>query len=588
MKMKFLKLLIFVFSTCILSLFLITSAGATIYYVDASMPDDSGNGLSEKTAWKTIGKVNSVNFANNDTIKFKRGEVWTDATLTLNGTPAGRSGISIQDYGTGNKPLFDGNFIQPIYIDHALVNLTIKNIDISGWNEVSWQRATFKRIKGITIDGVDFDGHVGANTFAGIPTVKYLCVEPYPGAAWVGIVLDIAKNDSGDITIKNCTIVNLLKSAGFAASITAWCKNDLKAIRIYQAEEYRDGGKISGVVYIHDNTITNIYSDMIQMNAIQVVQHIYNNTCIGFGENFIDVKSSRYGKIYNNELSGGNIGKDPGVGYFGPSMTVFHEIKGGAPVGAYEIYGNYIHDTYGEGLYLNGNYHKVYNNYIKDCLLGIRIAQGSGYEIYNNIIETTSSVLQDPDSHYSGVFRSAILFTTEHISKVYNNTIYVNNSNASNGITIQNNSSGSEYKNNIIYTTNAGDYPLHWNGTGSTPTLSNNLYYNPETINRAYWNGATKTTANITDIDANAISGNPGLQNIANGQLFPISTSSVVNAGTVLKISTLGLLQDSIWPNNVLIIPRQDQGGYDIGAYEYAESVKPSPPSSPQKLEIQN
>ena len=232
--MKFLKLILFVFSTCLLSLFLITSVGATIYYVDASMPDDSGDGLSEKTAWKSIGKVNSVNFANNDTINFKRGEVWTDATLTLNGTSVGRSGITIQDYGTGNKPLFDGNSIQPICIDHALVNLTIKNIDISGWNYgtvyANRDRAIFRSINGITIDGVDFDGHAGSNTFAGLLIERDTCKDPYPSADWVHIVLNIDKNDYGDITIKNCTIVNLLKSTGFAASKTAWCKNDIKAI----------------------------------------------------------------------------------------------------------------------------------------------------------------------------------------------------------------------------------------------------------------------------------------------------------------------------------------------------------------------
>jgi len=49
--------------------------GAT-YYVDATNGDDTKDGQSTATAWKTIAKVNSSSFAPGDQILLKRGEVW--------------------------------------------------------------------------------------------------------------------------------------------------------------------------------------------------------------------------------------------------------------------------------------------------------------------------------------------------------------------------------------------------------------------------------------------------------------------------------------------------------------------------------
>src|SRR3989304_6528238 len=86
---------------------------ATTYYVDATNGNNNNDGLSPFTAWKTIGKVNSYanspGFANGDTIKFKRGAVFNDATL---GSPKADN-ITFEDYGIGNKPLFDGDVHRP-------------------------------------------------------------------------------------------------------------------------------------------------------------------------------------------------------------------------------------------------------------------------------------------------------------------------------------------------------------------------------------------------------------------------------------------------------------------------------------------
>lgn len=48
------------------------------YYVDATGGDDAKDGLTPRTAWKTVAKVNGKTFVPGDRIAFKRGEVWRE------------------------------------------------------------------------------------------------------------------------------------------------------------------------------------------------------------------------------------------------------------------------------------------------------------------------------------------------------------------------------------------------------------------------------------------------------------------------------------------------------------------------------
>ena len=62
----------------IIFVFFITSVLAqTNYYVSSSQGNDSNSGTSESSTWKSIAKVNSVNFQPGDNIKFECGNEWT-------------------------------------------------------------------------------------------------------------------------------------------------------------------------------------------------------------------------------------------------------------------------------------------------------------------------------------------------------------------------------------------------------------------------------------------------------------------------------------------------------------------------------
>ncbi len=81
------------------------SAGATNYYISAK-GDDFANGLTTKTSWKTIEKINNSSFSPGDSILFKRGDAWREGQALFglsNGT--GGHHIVFGAYGKGAKPL---------------------------------------------------------------------------------------------------------------------------------------------------------------------------------------------------------------------------------------------------------------------------------------------------------------------------------------------------------------------------------------------------------------------------------------------------------------------------------------------------
>ena len=76
-------------------------ANATNYYLSAT-GNDASAGTSPATAWKTTTKVNSFSFAANDSILFKRGDVFYGAVVVK------RNNLIISAYGTGARPVISG------------------------------------------------------------------------------------------------------------------------------------------------------------------------------------------------------------------------------------------------------------------------------------------------------------------------------------------------------------------------------------------------------------------------------------------------------------------------------------------------
>jgi hypothetical protein len=79
----------------------------TTYYVDDVNGNDSNNGTSTATAWKTLTKVNATTFTAGNQILFKAGGTWTGQLHPLGSGTSG-SPIVIGRYGTGSRPVING------------------------------------------------------------------------------------------------------------------------------------------------------------------------------------------------------------------------------------------------------------------------------------------------------------------------------------------------------------------------------------------------------------------------------------------------------------------------------------------------
>jgi hypothetical protein len=105
----------------------------TTYYVDATGGNDGDLGTSEGTAWQTIGKVNGETFASGDSILFKRGETWVTAGSSLVPPSSGTAGspITLADYGSGAKPIIDGNDLTNCIYVLTKHDLIIRNFELT-------------------------------------------------------------------------------------------------------------------------------------------------------------------------------------------------------------------------------------------------------------------------------------------------------------------------------------------------------------------------------------------------------------------------------------------------------------------------
>ena len=123
------------------SSFVVELGSGINYYVDASSGDDSNDGISETTPWKTIDKVNTVIFQPGDKILFKSGEEWIGA-LKPQGSGVDGAPIIISSYGEGKKPLLKPGknwTISHMNIANKIVRSPIVNNVITFNNQQYWE-----------------------------------------------------------------------------------------------------------------------------------------------------------------------------------------------------------------------------------------------------------------------------------------------------------------------------------------------------------------------------------------------------------------------------------------------------------------
>ncbi|WP_299781569.1 DNRLRE domain-containing protein [uncultured Formosa sp.] len=121
-----------------------------IYYVDNVDGNDTNNGDTPDTAWKSLEKINEITFGAGTRILFKRGQSWT-GTLKLKGSGESSNSIIVSSYGDGNKPIINGaGATETIHLDGneyvEIRNLEITNYDSSEEGGISMEAWEAKNI----------------------------------------------------------------------------------------------------------------------------------------------------------------------------------------------------------------------------------------------------------------------------------------------------------------------------------------------------------------------------------------------------------------------------------------------------------
>ena len=104
-----------------------------IYYIDAVAGLDANNGTSAATPWKNLTKLNSLTLISGTQVLLKAGSVWTGQQLKFSGSGNATSSIVINQYGTGAKPIINGNGLvgqAPVYLYNQQY-IEINNLEIT-------------------------------------------------------------------------------------------------------------------------------------------------------------------------------------------------------------------------------------------------------------------------------------------------------------------------------------------------------------------------------------------------------------------------------------------------------------------------
>ena len=114
----------------------------TTYYIDFANGNDSNDGKSENTAWKTFANVNNkTTFQPGDRILLKRGTVFThtfsgnksEGALILASSGSAEHPIVIGSYGEGPKPIINANGAYAAIRVKNQQYFTIQDIEITNY-----------------------------------------------------------------------------------------------------------------------------------------------------------------------------------------------------------------------------------------------------------------------------------------------------------------------------------------------------------------------------------------------------------------------------------------------------------------------
>lgn len=181
---------------------------ADTYYVDSINGNDVNDGTSAGSPWKTLDKLNSHIYQPGTKILLNRGSYW-QGQLKPKGSGSDGNPIIIDSYGTGNKPIIDGNGI----VNEGVVHII---------NEQYWEISNLEIVNDAPIADIRYGIFIELNDYGTanhiyikdcyIHNIKGDNTHPHKG---VGIFYYVSSKDDSkfnDILIEKNTVKNVDRS----------------------------------------------------------------------------------------------------------------------------------------------------------------------------------------------------------------------------------------------------------------------------------------------------------------------------------------------------------------------------------------
>lgn len=181
------------------------------YYIDSQEGNDDNDGRSEKSAWKTLKKVNEHKFVAGDQILFKRSASWNgEFIITSSGDK--EKPIIVSAYGTGERPAIIGN-------DSSMYAVKIYNAQYVQLNDLAVINTGKERLAGRTGVKVEINNFGNAHSIVlnnlEISDVNGSLVKQEGGGSGILIINEGKEKISvfKDLIIENCIIRRCSRNA---------------------------------------------------------------------------------------------------------------------------------------------------------------------------------------------------------------------------------------------------------------------------------------------------------------------------------------------------------------------------------------
>lgn len=555
---------------------LISSATqATKYYVSWSTGNDSNNGLTEGTAWKSIYEIATHTFAKGDSLLFNSGERWVndgvstsnDYALTLN--VSGGSGMFyVGKYGTGAIPFIDGTKQLPGWQTEGNWELYATGI---------YRRANFEIGNRMWLNGKEVKEAASLSLTTEFPwrvhTDGYLYVKSTGNpATYYNSMSYSAQRASLIMTNQSDVVIENIKIGGAGSFTMTNCKN----VTIQNCELFYRSA--SNGIYIIANNNDSTKNVVIQNNLFHTGDSLYytyyrashtTGDAVWIGNGSVGVK------VLNNTFWGWSHGgpvfthldcnykfHDNEIGYNFITAPLIDYARGIASYFCDDGYNNIIH------------HNSIINTSVQNQLTG------NGLKFYDNIIYGTRGC---PYPEKAGVGNGIALepypVPTTNM-EIYNNVI--NNcedvgirlfSQTGDTSPIQNNNF---HDNNVWETSATYKYQLHYytNSNLQDNTFTNNHFVHSTTTNTIVYRGGLYDVAgfngqNLTNNDT--IVGN-------NAQLtFGARTPATTDVAVLYNDTNESKYVSAGWPGIDASTGEQKTTSFSIPAYSSLVLIKNIP-----------